>query len=80
MLRTVAMTAGHFRDAERLIGIHGVHSRLRTLDALRLAVALYLRKLGLVESFVCADKVLCQVAESVGFTVLNPETAGHPSR
>jgi predicted nucleic acid-binding protein len=75
ILRTVAMTAGHFRDAERLINAHGVHARLRTLDAVQLAVALGLQKRGLVENFVCADKVLCQVAESVGFAVLNPEIA-----
>ena len=70
ILRTVAMTAGHFRDAERLI-----NARLRTLDAVQLAVAIDLQKRGLVENFVCADKVLCHVAESVGFAVLNPEIA-----
>lgn len=73
LLRTVAMNAGHFRDAERLINTHGPHSRLRTLDALQLAVALYLQKRGLVEIFVCADKALCRIAESVGFAVSNPE-------
>ncbi|MFN0101705.1 MAG: type II toxin-antitoxin system VapC family toxin [Bryobacteraceae bacterium] len=75
VLRTVAMKAGHFRDAERLINIHSVHSRLRTLDAVQLAVAIQLQNRGLVEIFVCADKALCRVAESVGFAVLNPETA-----
>jgi hypothetical protein len=63
------MTAGHFRD------VHGVQARLRTLDAVQLAVALDLQKRGLVKNFVCADKALCQVAERVGFTVLNPEIA-----
>ncbi len=75
LLRTVAMNAGHYRDAERLINTYGLHSRLRTLDALQLAVALDLQKRSLVEIFVCADKVLCQVAESAGFAVLNPESA-----
>ena len=68
------MKAGHFRDAERLINIHGVHARLRTLDAVQLAVAIDLQRRGVVETFVCADKTLCQVAERVGFAVLNPET------
>jgi predicted nucleic acid-binding protein len=75
VLRTVAMNAGHFRDAERLINTYGLHARLRTLDAIQLAVALYLQKRGLVESFVCADKVLNHVAESAGLAVLNPEAA-----
>jgi len=70
------MTAGHFRDAERLINLLAVHSRLRTLDAIQLAVALSLQKRGMVELFVCADKALCQVAGGVGFKVLNPETIG----
>ena len=74
-LRTVAMRAGHFRDAERLIHVHGVNARLRTLDAVQLAVASDLQKRGLVETFVCSDKALCQVAEEVGFAVLDPESA-----
>ncbi len=74
-LRTVAMNAGHFRDAGRLINTYGVQARLRTLDAIQLAVALDLQKRGLAEIFVCADKGLCKVAESAGFAVLNPETA-----
>jgi len=73
LLRTVAMNSGHFRDAERLISTYGVHFRLRTLDALQLAVALDLRKRNFVETFVCADKALCRVAEASGFAVLNPE-------
>ena len=68
------MNAGHFRDAERLINTYGSDSRLRTLDALQLAVALSLQQRGLVGIFVCADRVLCDVAERVGFSVLNPET------
>jgi predicted nucleic acid-binding protein len=75
LLRTVAMNGGHFRDAERLVNTHGLHYRLRTLDALQLAVALYLHKRGFVEIFVSADKALCRVAEIAGLTVLNPEIA-----
>lgn len=74
MLRTVAMTAGHFREADRLIKLHAVHARLCTLDAIQLSVALSLQKRGFVQIFVWADKVPCKVAESVGFDVLNPET------
>ena len=78
VLRTVAVTAGHFRDAERLINAYGVHHRLRTLDAIQLAVATQLLRHGFVDTFVCADKALCQVAERVGFTVLNPEEGVSP--
>lgn len=75
VMRAIAMKAGHFREAERLINVYGVHFRLRTLDAVQLAVAIELQKRGLVETFVCADKTLCQVAGMAGFSVLNPETA-----
>ena len=74
VLRAVALKAGHFRDAERLINRYGLNARLRTLDAVQLAVALDLQKQGLVHAFVCADKALCLVAELAGFVVLNPET------
>ena len=74
VLQTVAMNAGHFREAERLVNIHGVHARLRTLDAVQLAVALDLKKRGMVDTFVCADKAPCHVAENVGFVVVNPKT------
>ena len=69
--------AGYFRDAEKLVATYGPNHRLRTLDALQLAVALDLKKRGLASTFVCADKTLCQVAELAGLAVLNPETAGH---
>ncbi len=75
LMHTVAITAGHFRQAGRLIHLHGIDARLRTLDAMELAVAISLQNRGLVEIFVCAGKVLCQAAERAGFVVLNPETA-----
>lgn len=48
-------------------------SRLRALDALQLAVALELRKQDLVDHFVAADAILCEVAGLEGFSVINPE-------
>jgi predicted nucleic acid-binding protein len=59
---------------ETLIKRHAFNLRLRTLDALQLAVALRLRDRKLVDQFVAADKVLCQVAELEGFSVVNPES------
>lgn len=47
--------------------------RLRALDAIQIAVALRLRNQGLVDQFVSADKVLCEVAALEGFAVFDPE-------
>jgi hypothetical protein len=49
--------------------------RLRALDAVQLAVALGLKRQGLIDRFVAADKILCEVAALEGFSVFNPE---HP--
>ena len=43
------------------------------LDALQLAVALELRNQKLVDHFVAADTILCEVAGLEGFSVINPE-------
>ena len=40
MLTVVAITDHHYAEAERLLKQHGNTFRLRTLDALQLAVAL----------------------------------------
>jgi predicted nucleic acid-binding protein len=73
-LRVVALAARHFQEAENLIRRHGTSFRLKTLDALQLAVALDLRGRGLVEQFVASDRTLCEAAEQAGLTVLNPES------
>jgi predicted nucleic acid-binding protein len=67
-----SMTAGHFASAEQLIG-HGYTHRLRTLDALQLAVALELLSQRLLDRFIVADKALAEVAALEGLSVLNPE-------
>ena len=63
----------HQRMAERLIVTHGPLRRLRTLDALQLAVAAELWKKGTIEYFVVADQHLGEVARLEGITVINPE-------
>jgi len=62
-----------FTLAERLLERYAFDSRLRALDALQIAVALGLRGEGLVDCFVAAEKILCEVAEMEGFAVANPE-------
>jgi predicted nucleic acid-binding protein len=59
-LETYGITPGHFREAEHLIGRYGHSRRLRTLDALQLAIALDLKSLDLVDFIVAADKALLE--------------------
>ncbi len=71
-LQVFSVTEAEFATAESLIERHAFTMRLRALDALQLAVALELRNQGLVDQFVAADKVLCDVAELEGFSVIQP--------
>jgi predicted nucleic acid-binding protein len=64
-----------FTTAESLVERYAFNSRLRALDSLQLAVAVELRNQKLVDEFVAADAVLCEVARLEGFSVINPE---HP--
>ena len=73
MLQPYTVTDDHFDTAERLIGRYAFSQRLRTLDALQLAVALDLKEQGLVDQFVAADKALLDVAALADFSVVNPE-------
>jgi len=70
---TIRFLVRHFKEAERLIRQHGLTIRLRTLDALQLAVALDLKARGLLTHFVCSDRVLLSVASAEGFSVIDPE-------
>ena len=62
-----------FAAAEQLLERHAFDMRLRALDAIQVAVALELKRRELVDTFVAADKVLCEVAAREGFAVFNPE-------
>lgn len=68
-----AVREAEFAQAERLLEQYAFDFRLRALDAIQIAVALGLKGQGLVDRFVAADKVLCEVAALEGFAVLNPE-------
>jgi hypothetical protein len=68
------VTDAHFGTAENFVRRYGFDHRLRTLDALHLAVAVDLRSQGLVDHFVAADKSICEVAALEQFSVLKPET------
>lgn len=66
-----SLTDVHLKDAERLIGKYGFAHRLRTLDALQLAVALDLAGQTLLDYFVVADRALAEVAQTEGLSVVD---------
>ena len=74
-ISVLRMLVGHFRNAELLIERHAKSMRFRTLDALQLGVVIELQRLGRIDSFVCADYVLCDVAILEGVSTTNPVTA-----
>jgi predicted nucleic acid-binding protein len=71
-IEVYSVTEDHFAAAGRLIGKHSYSHRLRTLDALQLAVAIDLFGQNLLDQFVVADQVLAAVASDEGLRVLNP--------
>jgi predicted nucleic acid-binding protein len=72
-LEVFSIGESEFTMAELLVESYAFESRLRALDALQLAVALELRNQNLVDHFVAADAILCEVARLEGFSVINPE-------
>ena len=64
--------ASHFRIAEELLTRHAPLRRLRTLDAIQLAIALDFNRRHQADSFVCADQSLCEVAALEGLSCINP--------
>lgn len=72
-LNVVSVAEPEFALAEALVRRYAFEFRLRSLDALQLAVAISLRVRNLVDHFVAADRVLCEVAGLEGFSVINPE-------
>lgn len=72
-LEIFSVAESEFAMAELLVERYAFDLRLRALDALQLAVALELRNQELVDHFVAADTILCEVARLEGFSVINPE-------
>jgi predicted nucleic acid-binding protein len=72
-LEVYKVTEEHFSMAERLVARHSFSSRLRTLDAIQLAVALDLAEQQLSDQFVVADRVLAEMAAIESLQILNPE-------
>jgi len=72
-LEVFSVAESEFAMAESLVERYAFDLRLRALDALQLAVALELRNQELIDHFVAADSILCEVAGLEGFSVVNPE-------
>ena|SRR5437660_989166 len=73
VIQAVRVNGFHFQEAQRLIRKYGPTQRLRTLDALQLAIALDLHGKGRIDQFIGADGALLAVAAQEGLTVINPE-------
>lgn len=74
-LSVVRMIDVHFARAEQLMTRYGPQvgqPRLRTLDALQLAVALAVHQHGSLDFFVAADDDLTTVAQAEQLAILNP--------
>jgi predicted nucleic acid-binding protein len=67
------LLVAHYQEAERLLRQHGPVRRLRTLDALQLAVALDLHRRQAIDRIVSADRDLLVVAAVEGLGVFDPE-------
>lgn len=72
-LEVFSIGESEFVIAELLVERYAFNLRLRALDALQLAVALELRTQKLVDHFVAADAILCNVAGLEGLSVINPD-------
>jgi hypothetical protein len=71
--KLVRLLVKHFKEADRLISQHGLARRIRTLDALQLAVALDLQRRGMADQIVSSDKHLLSVAVAEGIPAFDPE-------
>jgi predicted nucleic acid-binding protein len=71
-VEVVRVLSKHYRAAQQLLLKHAVAKRLRTADAIQLAIAIEISQSRNVEFFVCADRVLCDVARSEGLATIDP--------
>jgi hypothetical protein len=60
----------HERQAIRLLVRKGLVLPLRTLDALQLSAALWLKSQQQLDHFLCADPKLCEAAQQEGLQSL----------
>lgn len=63
----------HLNIARQLLADFGVLNGLRTLDAIQLASALDLKRIGEIQILVASNRRLCQASKLAGCEALNPE-------
>ena len=73
IVRSIHLGSQHVSLAGMLFGKYWLTRRMRTLDALQLAIAVDLQKKSLLDVFVVADRLLSEVALLEGLSTLNPE-------
>ena len=73
LIRAVRLNEAHLDEAQVIVAKYGYKRRLRTLDALQLAVAVDLHRRNHLDVLVVADKLLGEVAALDGLLVENPE-------
>ena len=73
VVKLIHLDSLHVSLAGTLVGKYGFTRRMRTLDALQLAVAVDLQKNGQLDVFVVADRLLAEIAGLEGLSTLNPE-------
>ena len=71
-LLVVRVLRRHYDRADKLLQTYGPTIRLRTLDALHLAIALDLQAQGRVQNLVTADTAMSTVGKLEGLIILNP--------
>ena len=71
-LLVIRVLRRHYDRADKLLVTYGPTVRLRTLDALHLAIALNLQERGLVQNLITADTAMATVGIQEGLTIINP--------
>lgn len=74
-LLVVRVLRRHYDHADKLLVTYGPTVRLRTLDALHLAIALDLQGRGLAQNLITADSAMVSVGTREGLTIINPLSA-----
>ena len=71
-VRIVPMESAYYQKAIIWLMTLGIKENVRTLDAVQLSVASAISERRGLAYFVCADPVLCTIAQLVGLEVINP--------
>lgn len=71
-LFVVRVLRRHYDRADKLLQTYGPTIRLRTLDALHLAIALDLKSQSRVQNLITADNAMITVGTNEGLAIINP--------